>query len=202
MLIRILIITISIFCVNSALVMMAPELYQRLAFLEITNCDNFTFHGRALTTGCASFAKNVKARGPTAIGDPMGSPLLKYIDDVDNTEVEFVAYQDNKTNMKYKAFLPNMKNNQLDDLDSKLPYVVFRANSQSLPVTLEAAENAVNLIVKIIIFSCDQDVDDFLYENNFSSNYTSPLKYAVKKTGVDIVGDNDIKNKVTVAVTP
>ncbi len=190
------VIMIFLLCVSSVRmigIVLAPDYYQRLAIFEINNCDGYTFHGRALDNGCVTFAKHVKSRSSEiAIGKSIGSLLLKYIADDDNSEVEFYPFDLDQTNMKYKAFLPNMKNDLLDDLDSKLPYVVFTASSYT-PVLLEPADNP-GRVLKIVIFSCNEDLDDFLYENAFD-NYTRPVTYAVKRKNEVIVGNDAIRQK-------
>lgn len=172
--------------------------FLRLSFYRISHCDGYTLHGRPLSTGCALLGLRPSV-GTVNPGDNSGESKLFKLIDTSTGEVTFKPLGNDSTNMKYKAFLPNILHtvtDKLQDLDSKLPYLAFETtfnpttNPNPVKESIGSASFSGSIIGKIIIFSSNQDLDDFIYENNFENREDPKKKYIFKKTGEDMVIKN------------
>ncbi len=148
----------------------AQSLYARGDFYKTDNCSPaLTFHGRTIECGFITISESNDNTEPIS-----NAKIFKYFK-YSNSKISFTVKNGDATNMKYKALLPNVSSTQILDLDSKLPYFVMETTDGFSDDT-PALPNSFRF--QIAIFSCNNDLDDFLYEN---TEVIYNKKYGYKK---------------------
>ncbi len=147
------------------------ESVPRLSYITKSHCDGFTFHGRNLE--CAVIGKG-SGKSETV---PVNDMLFKYITPA---KIYFKPKECKSDKMIYKSFIPDDVSNTLTDLPSKLPYILLQTSEAISPKDSSS-------YFKLVIFSCENDMNDFIYENRIG---LQTLPYSVKRVGQNIQNFN------------